>query len=134
MYSNVHCCTLYSSKDMDPPFFIMIFIFSIIAGLQCSVNFLLYSKINQSHVCIHSFSHIILHHAPSQLTRNSFQCYTGFLCLSISKCNYLHLLSPHSQSIPLPSCPLGNHKSDLQVHEFLFCGMVLFVPYIRFQI
>ena len=27
----------------------MIFIFSIIAGLQCSVNFLLYSKLAQSH-------------------------------------------------------------------------------------
>ena len=42
----------------------MIIIFSIIAGLQCSVNFLLYSKVNQSHVYVYIlFSHIImLHH------------------------------------------------------------------------
>ena len=33
----------------------MIFIFSVIVGLQCSVNFLQYSKVSQSHihVCIH---------------------------------------------------------------------------------
>ena len=61
--------------------FLMIFIFSTIAGLQCSVNFLLYSKVTWSHthththtytytvthIYIHS-SHIILHHAPSQVT------------------------------------------------------------------
>ena len=35
--------------------FEMIFIFSITVGLQCSVNFLLYSKVTQSH-CIHSVS------------------------------------------------------------------------------
>ena len=29
-------------------FFLMIFIFSIIVGLQCFVNFLLYSKVSQS--------------------------------------------------------------------------------------
>uniref|UniRef100_A0A8W4FNZ0 Uncharacterized protein n=1 Tax=Sus scrofa TaxID=9823 RepID=A0A8W4FNZ0_PIG len=44
--------------------FIMIFIFSIIAGLQCSANFLLYSKVTQSHIHAYVlFSHIImLHH------------------------------------------------------------------------
>ena len=31
-------------------FFKMIFIFYIIAGLQCSVNFLLNSKVTQSHI------------------------------------------------------------------------------------
>ena len=42
----------------------MIFIFSIIAGSQCSVNFLLYSKVAQSHGHVYIlFSHIImLHH------------------------------------------------------------------------
>ena len=67
-------------------FFIMIFIFSIIVGLQGSVNFLLYSKVTQSHthIYIHSFSHIIFHHALSQVTRYSFQCYAaGSRCLSI---------------------------------------------------
>ena len=45
--------------------FLMIFIFSIIVGLQCSVSFLLYSKVTQSHIHAYTFSHIILHHAPS---------------------------------------------------------------------
>ena len=31
-------------------FFVAIFIFSIIAGLQCSLNFLLYSTVTQSHI------------------------------------------------------------------------------------
>ena len=44
--------------------FLMVFIFSVIAGLQCSVNFLLYSKVTQSHMHVYiPFSHIImLHH------------------------------------------------------------------------
>ena len=44
--------------------FVMIFIFSITAVLQCSVNFLLYSKVTPlPHTCIPSFfSH---YHAPS---------------------------------------------------------------------
>ena len=43
----------------------MIFIFSIIVGLQCSVSVLLYSKVTQSlththtHKHIHSFSHVM---------------------------------------------------------------------------
>ena len=42
-------------------YFIMIFVFSIIAGLQCSVNFLLYDKVIQSHIHIYIlFSHIIM--------------------------------------------------------------------------
>ena len=37
------------------------YFFSIIAGLQCSVNFLLYSKVTRSHIHIHIlFSHIIM--------------------------------------------------------------------------
>ena len=40
----------------------MIFIFSIILDLQCSVNFLLYLKVTQSHIHIYIiFSHIIFH-------------------------------------------------------------------------
>ena len=33
--------------------FLMILIFSIIAGLQCSINSLLYSKVTQSHIQIY---------------------------------------------------------------------------------
>jgi len=45
-------------------FLIMIFIFSIIVDLQCSVTFLLYSKVTQSHIHVYIlFSHLIrLHH------------------------------------------------------------------------
>ena len=35
-------------------FLIMIFTFSIIAGLQSSVSFLLYSKVTQSHIHVYS--------------------------------------------------------------------------------
>ena len=42
----------------------MILIFSTIGGLQCSVNFLLYSKVTQLYIQVYIlFSHIImLHH------------------------------------------------------------------------
>ena len=41
----------------------MIFIFSIIAGLQCSVNFLMYSKVTHSHIHIYIlFSYNIMLH------------------------------------------------------------------------
>ena len=41
----------------------MIFIFSIVAGLQCSVNFLLYSKVTQAHIHVYIlFSYIIMLH------------------------------------------------------------------------
>ena len=47
-------------------FFKMIFIFSIMAGLQCSLNFLLYSKVTQSHIHVYilflTLSFIMLHH------------------------------------------------------------------------
>jgi len=106
--------------------FIMIFIFSIIASLQCSVNFLLYSKVTQSHIHVYIlFSHIIFHHAPSQVTRYSSQCYTvGSHYLSIPKaivCNSKFSVHPTPSPSPFP---LDNHKSVLQVHEFLFCEKV----------
>ena len=45
-------------------FFNDFYFFSIIAGLQCSVNFILYSKVTQLHIHIYIlFSHILrLHH------------------------------------------------------------------------
>ena len=99
----------------------MIFIFSIIAGLQCSVNFLLYSKVTQSHIHILFSPIIILPH----VTRYSAQCYTaGSHCLSIPKA----IVCINKPQIPSPphSLPLSltNHKSVLQVHDFLFHGKV----------
>ena len=74
--------------------------FSIIAGLQRSANFLLYRKVTQSH--IHSFSHIILHCAPSQVTRYSSQCNTaGSHCLSIP--NAIVCINPRFPVHPTPS-------------------------------
>ena len=56
----------------------MIFIFSIIVGLQCSVNFLLYSKVTQSHtthilflILYSMFHHEWLDIVPSWVTRHS---------------------------------------------------------------
>ena len=56
---------------------------------------------------LHSFSHIILHHVPSQVTWYSSLCYTaGSHCLSIPfGCNSLCLLTPDSQSLLLPPPP-----------------------------
>ena len=81
----------------------MIFIFSTV--------FCQFSTIQQSdpvthiYVCvhIHSFSHIILHHASSQVTRYSSQCYTaGSHCLS-KKHGILHRFAchPHAGAIVL---------------------------------
>ena len=51
----------YTYFYCDWYFYLMISIFSIIAGLQCSVKFLLYSKVTQSHIPVYiPFSHIDL--------------------------------------------------------------------------
>ena len=62
-------------------FLLTIFIFSIIVGLQHSVNFLLCSKMTQWHTLTDSFPHIILHHAPSQVT--GYSSLRKSPCLSI---------------------------------------------------
>ena len=84
--------------------------------------------VTNTHTHIHSFSQIILHHALSQVTRYSSQCYTaGSLCLSIhSKCNSLHLLTPDSQSISLPPPPPWQPQvcSLNPWVKFLFCLFV----------
>ena len=80
-------------------FLIMIFIFSIIADLQCSVSFLLHSKVTQSHIHVYIlfFSH---YHALSQVTRHSSQCHTaGSHCFYIPKVIFFHLLTPNSSCI-----------------------------------
>jgi len=41
-----------------------------------------------------------------------------------SKSNSLHPLTQSSWSLPLPPPPPGDHKSMIQVHDFLFCGKV----------
>ena len=55
----------------------MIFIFSIIVGLQCSINFLLYSKVTQSHIHIYTLflplSSIMLHHKQLDIVPSAIQ-------------------------------------------------------------
>ena len=47
----------------------------------------------------------------------------------------MHLLTPNSQSIPLLSLPLGNHKSALHVHESVSVLQIgSSVPYFRFHV
>ena len=41
-----------------------------------------------------------------------------------SQDNTLHLFTPSSQSTHSITLPLGNHKSILHFHDFLFCGKV----------
>ena len=55
-------------------FYIMIF-FPIIAGLQCAVNFLLYSMVTQSHIHVYIlFSHInMLHHKWLHIVSSAIQ-------------------------------------------------------------
>ena len=73
-------------------------------------QFLLYSKMTQSFICIYTqfthtytiFFYIIFHHGLSQEIGYSFLCSSRTLLLIHSKFNSLHLLTPNSQSIPLP--------------------------------
>ena len=86
-------------------FFKMIFIFSIIVGLQCSINFLLYSKVTQLHTHTYllflTLSSIMLHHSWLDIVpmwsdflsfNYSFQI-TGFLIYDTRLLNKLHVLS-----------------------------------------
>lgn len=54
--------------------FLMIFIFSTIFGLQCTVNFLLYSKVTQSHIYILflTLSSIMFHHKWLDIVPSGF--------------------------------------------------------------
>ena len=98
----------------------MIFIFSIVIGLQCSVNFRLYSKVTQSHIYVYAF--FFSHYLPScSIISDQIQfpvLYSRISLLIHSKGNGLHLLIPDSQSTHSLPLPLGNHKSLLQVYEF----------------
>ena len=85
-------------------FFLMIFIFSIIVGIQCSINFLLYSKVTQSHMHLY----ILFLTLSCSTTSDQIQfplLYNRISLLIHSKCNSFHLLTPDSESIPLPPPP-----------------------------
>ena len=76
------------------------------------------------------FSHVTIHHVPSQVTRCIPLCRTaGPHCLPTPNaivCIYLPQTPSLSLFLPLP---LGNHKSVLHVHEFVsFLQIGSFVP------
>ena len=68
-------------------FLLMIFNFSIIVGSQCSVNFLLYNKVTQSHIYTYTF--FFSHYPPScSITSHQIQfpvLYSRILLLIYSK-------------------------------------------------
>ena len=70
-------------------------------------QFLLYSKVTQLHIYIHSFSYIILHHVSPQVIGYSSLCYTaGPHCLSTLNAIvsiYQPQTSSPSHSLPLHS-------------------------------
>ena len=95
------------------------------------LQFLLYSKVTQSYIYIHSFCHTVFHYVLSQEIGYSSLCYTvGPHCLSISKCNSLHLLTLNSQSIPLPPpAPLATTcLFSMSMSLLLFCKWVHLCP------
>ena len=58
----------------DNCFILMIFIFSVTAGLQCCVHFLLCSKVTQSHIHVYVlFSHILLRHEGLDIVPSATQ-------------------------------------------------------------
>ena len=102
----------------------MIFIFSIIVGVQCSVNFLLYGKETQSHT--HTFffftlSSVKLHHKWLDIVPSAIQ--QDLIAYPFQR-QWSASINPHFPVHPTPLSSLGNHKSIPQVHYFLFCGKV----------
>ena len=76
-----HFCYRSLKGTKIHPFLKEIFIFSIICGLQCPVNILLYGKMTQSHIPIYilflTLSSIMLHHkwldiVPSAIQQDLF--------------------------------------------------------------
>ena len=85
-----------------------------ITDLQCCANL----SCSASATYIQTFFFIFFSIMVCHVIEYSSLCYTlGPCCLSNSKCNSLHLPTPSSQSIPLPSHPLGSPKSVLCVCE-----------------
>ena len=99
--------------------------------MQC--QFLLYSKVTQSHIYIHSF---FSYHPPSSYSPRYWTqfpvLYSGSSLPVHPKYNSLHPLTLNSHSLPLT---FGNHKSVLQVYGSVSVLQIgLLVPSFRFHI
>ena len=91
-------------------------------------QFLLYSKVTQLYIYMHSFSLIIFHYVPLQVATCSSLCYTARTSLLIhSKCNTLYLLSPNAQAIPLPTLPPWQPQVCSPCAWVLFCSVCRFI-------
>ena len=78
--------------------------FFTIAGLQCSLNFLLYSMVTQLHIHVQ----ILFSHISCSIISDQIQppvLHRRILLLIHSKANSMHLLTPSSQYILLPPPP-----------------------------
>ena len=94
--------------------FFKIFIFSIIVDLQCSATFYC-AAVTQSYIYIYIlFSHIILHHVPSQVTRYSSLCCTaGSHCLSTPSAVCLLFLMSHKKHEKF------SYQLEVPAHHFI---------------
>ena len=94
-------------------FLLVIFIFSIIVGIQCSVDFYCTAKWpSHTYICIILFlilSSIMFHH--KWLDRVPCAVQQDLIAYPL-QCNSLHLLTPDSQSTPLPP-PRRHFKNEL---------------------
>ena len=139
LFRNVFYCGKIHNIKFAIFSFLMIFVFSIIVGLQCSVSFLLYSKVpshTHTHTHTHTYTFFFSYYPPacSITIRYSSQCYyTHRISLPIhSKGSSLPLLTPNSQSIPLSPPQQPQVFSPSPWISFLWKGS--FVSYIRLQI
>ena len=87
----------------------MIFIFSIIIGLQCSVHFLLYSTVTQSHIHTHilffTLSSILLHPKGLDIVPRAIQ--QDLFAYSFQNWTKLSLSKIHA-----PVCSLQHHSQQ----------------------
>jgi len=88
-----------------------------------SCQLLLYSKVTQLHIHIHSFSHIIFHHVPSQVIRYSSLCSIAEShCLSIpSAIVYIYKPKLPVHPTPSPSLLATTSLFSMPMSLFLFC-------------
>ena len=108
--------TLLDYKMFHQFFFLLIYFLLLFPPTHLFFSFLLYSMGTQLHIPVYIiFSPIVVLH-----------CKYLDIVLSAAQQDLIvnPPLTPSSQSLPLPPTSLGNHKSILQVRDFLFCGKV----------
>ena len=131
LFKKKYCCytILYNLQVQNTV--IHVFLHFLLQSFTMLCQFLLYSTVTQSLSLCHTYMYIhtrislisspIMFY-PKRL--NTVPCATQQDLTSLlihSKCNSLYILTPNSQSIPLPPAPPSNHKSALHVFFFFFC-------------